>query len=291
MLAHKETIAHKVKHIRLRYHHVREEINNGLVNVKFVPTSEQAADILESEKESLGKLMTLEMGKTLRSAIDEAVKCAWGCRYYAENAERFLADEVIETNLGEALNATGQAEEALRHFEIAKALDPHCYLAYYNIGHYLLEHGRAGESVPEFEAAIRYSGSPQNTLYAVANLGEAYLLLEDNAKAERAFSEALRLDPNSFPALLGRGQALLRMKQYGEAEADIVQALRVRPQPELFYLLGTALEGEQKFDIALRAYAQALQLSPGMGPAQVRMAELQRRNLEKHNPPPAAPPR
>jgi succinate-semialdehyde dehydrogenase / glutarate-semialdehyde dehydrogenase len=57
----------------------------------------KAADILESEKESLGKLMTLEMGKTLRSAIDEAVKCAWGCRYYAENAERFLADEVIET--------------------------------------------------------------------------------------------------------------------------------------------------------------------------------------------------
>ena len=41
--------------------------------------------------------MTLEMGKTLRSAVDEAVKCAWGCRYYAENAERFLADEVIET--------------------------------------------------------------------------------------------------------------------------------------------------------------------------------------------------
>jgi succinate-semialdehyde dehydrogenase / glutarate-semialdehyde dehydrogenase len=57
----------------------------------------KAADILESEKESLGKLMTMEMGKTLRSAVDEAVKCAWGCRYYAENAERFLADEIIET--------------------------------------------------------------------------------------------------------------------------------------------------------------------------------------------------
>lgn len=57
----------------------------------------KAADILESEKHELGKLMTLEMGKTLRSAVDEAVKCAWGCRYYAENAERFMADEVIET--------------------------------------------------------------------------------------------------------------------------------------------------------------------------------------------------
>jgi succinate-semialdehyde dehydrogenase / glutarate-semialdehyde dehydrogenase len=57
----------------------------------------KAAQILESEKDAFAKLMTLEMGKTLRSAVDEAVKCAWGCRFYAENAERFLADEIVET--------------------------------------------------------------------------------------------------------------------------------------------------------------------------------------------------
>jgi succinate-semialdehyde dehydrogenase/glutarate-semialdehyde dehydrogenase len=57
----------------------------------------RVAEILENEKESLGRLMTTEMGKTLRSAIEEAAKCAWGCRYYAENAENFLADEVVET--------------------------------------------------------------------------------------------------------------------------------------------------------------------------------------------------
>jgi succinate-semialdehyde dehydrogenase/glutarate-semialdehyde dehydrogenase len=57
----------------------------------------RAAEILESEKDSLAQIMTLEMGKTLRSAVDEAVKCAWACRYYAENAERFLADEPVET--------------------------------------------------------------------------------------------------------------------------------------------------------------------------------------------------
>ena len=56
-----------------------------------------AAQILDSEKESLAKLMTTEMGKTYQSAIDEAAKCAWACRYYAENAERFLADEIVET--------------------------------------------------------------------------------------------------------------------------------------------------------------------------------------------------
>jgi succinate-semialdehyde dehydrogenase / glutarate-semialdehyde dehydrogenase len=57
----------------------------------------KAADILEAEKLELAHLMTLEMGKTLRSAVEEAVKCAWACRFYAENGERFLADELIET--------------------------------------------------------------------------------------------------------------------------------------------------------------------------------------------------
>jgi len=58
----------------------------------------KAADILESDKAEFAKLMTLEMGKTYRSAMDEAVKSAWGCRYYADHAEKFLADETIETS-------------------------------------------------------------------------------------------------------------------------------------------------------------------------------------------------
>ena len=58
----------------------------------------KAAEILESEKEAFGRLMTIEMGKPLKAGIEEADKCALGCRYYAENAERFLADEPIETS-------------------------------------------------------------------------------------------------------------------------------------------------------------------------------------------------
>jgi succinate-semialdehyde dehydrogenase/glutarate-semialdehyde dehydrogenase len=56
-----------------------------------------AADILESEADSFARLMTLEMGKPLRSAGDEALKCATACRYYAENAERFLAETPVKT--------------------------------------------------------------------------------------------------------------------------------------------------------------------------------------------------
>jgi succinate-semialdehyde dehydrogenase/glutarate-semialdehyde dehydrogenase len=57
----------------------------------------KAAQILESGKEKFGKVMTLEMGKPYKAAVAEAAKCATACRYYAENAERFLADETVET--------------------------------------------------------------------------------------------------------------------------------------------------------------------------------------------------
>ncbi len=58
----------------------------------------RAAEILEGEKKSFARTMTLEMGKPINAAVSEAEKCALVCRYYAENAERHLADEIVETN-------------------------------------------------------------------------------------------------------------------------------------------------------------------------------------------------
>lgn len=57
----------------------------------------KAADILERDKEKFAHLMTLEMGKTYKSAVAETAKCTTACRYYAENTEKIMADEIVET--------------------------------------------------------------------------------------------------------------------------------------------------------------------------------------------------
>jgi len=58
----------------------------------------RAADELESRLPELARLMTLEMGKPIGAAEAEAAKCAWVCRWYADNAARLLADEEVATN-------------------------------------------------------------------------------------------------------------------------------------------------------------------------------------------------
>ncbi len=63
----------------------------------------RAAEILEGDKQEFARIMTTEMGKPIKGAVQEAEKCALVCRYYAENASRHLADQTVETNASRSL--------------------------------------------------------------------------------------------------------------------------------------------------------------------------------------------
>jgi succinate-semialdehyde dehydrogenase/glutarate-semialdehyde dehydrogenase len=61
----------------------------------------RAAEILEERQKELGRLITTEMGKPVKAAVAEVVKCATNCRYYAEHAQSYLADEPVKTDAKE----------------------------------------------------------------------------------------------------------------------------------------------------------------------------------------------
>ncbi len=58
----------------------------------------RAGELLRERRDDLARLMALEMGKPLAQGRAEAEKCAWGCEYFAENAEGFLAAQEVPTD-------------------------------------------------------------------------------------------------------------------------------------------------------------------------------------------------
>ena len=58
----------------------------------------RVATLLRERKAEFAELMTCEMGKPIAEAEAEVEKCAWVCDFYAENGERFLAPQEVETD-------------------------------------------------------------------------------------------------------------------------------------------------------------------------------------------------
>lgn len=94
---YKEMEMNEIESIIQKANTAQKEWNTKSFNVR-AGYLRKMASILKDRKNELAELMAKEMGKPLDQGVGEAEKCAWVCEYYADNAERFLEDDVIETD-------------------------------------------------------------------------------------------------------------------------------------------------------------------------------------------------
>lgn len=98
---HKMTVEHAKEVIEKSHNAFQSWKNQNLEDrARLMMT---AADILEQKKQKFATLMMHEMGKVFNDGVAEIEKCAWVCRFYAENAAAFLEDEIVKTDMDESI--------------------------------------------------------------------------------------------------------------------------------------------------------------------------------------------
>jgi len=137
-------------------------------------------------------------------------------------------------------------------------------------GQNYMKKGQYGDAVIEFRNALRIDPRFVDAYYQLA---QASLAQHNWNAAYESLEKAIALDPTRLDARLDRGRLYLAARQFGDAEADANYILKQQPSDVGAYqLLGVALNGEQKPDQALAAFAKDSELRPNDASAYIDMA-------------------
>jgi protein O-mannosyl-transferase len=168
-------------------------------------------------------------------------------------------------NLGTALQGLGHIEETIAQYGEAVRLAPGLAGAHYNLGNALQELGQFEAAVTQYREGIRLEPG-----YAEmhCNLGASLDRLGQLEESVVQFKEAVRLKPDYDIALINLGNVLQRMGKPDEALIQYQQALRLKPDSAGAYnALGGALQRQGRLEEAMTRYRQALQLKPDFAEA------------------------
>jgi tetratricopeptide (TPR) repeat protein len=168
-------------------------------------------------------------------------------------------------NLGAALMAAGQIQEAIDHYEQAVHLNPDFAMAQYNWGYALLRGGRVQEAIGHYQQALRIRPN-----YAVAHYGWANALLQAGQLEEAIghYEQALTIEPDFSTAHNNLGNVFLREGKVSEAIEHYEQALRIEPDYVAAHNnLAAALLGQRRLGEAIEHYEQVVRLQPDFAEA------------------------
>jgi tetratricopeptide (TPR) repeat protein len=208
----------------------------------------------------------------MQSAIYADVGALWQATI-ARNPGCWMA----YNNLGLALAADGQVDEAIVEYRKALEIEPGFGGARSNLGVALMDKGSTEAAIAEFRRALEIAPGDAEIHN---NMGMA---LRRGGRLEEAlaqYTQALDIRPDDFGANFNLGNALLQAGRVDEAITRYGRALEVSPDNVDAHInLGNAFRRTGRIDSALDEYRRALEIEPGNATA--------RANLEAALPPPA----
>ena len=168
---------------------------------------------------------------------------------------------VAMNNLGVALNAEGNPQEAVRWYREALRVRPVYPEAQSNLGVALVAMGDAKGAIRHLEEALSIWPAYAN---GRNNLGTAREAAGDVPAAIRQYREAVRLDPDHAQARNNLARLLARTGGSEEAIHHHREAVRIRPDwAEAHRDLGTTLASAGRVPEAIASFQEALRLRPG----------------------------
>lgn len=166
----------------------------------------------------------------------------------------------VHSELGLALEAAQQLDEALACFDKLIGLKPDFAEAHYERGNILLALGRFDQAITSFRKATTID---PNHVSAWNNLGNAQLQLGEFEQCFASYSNALTLKPTHVSALINRGTTLLQLKQAQQAMTDFDRALALSPDQVVAWTnRAEALRVLRRIEEALASCDKALSISP-----------------------------
>ena len=173
-----------------------------------------------------------------------------------------------EEDLGEALLAKGEQIDAMPHFYRATEIDPRRFLPHMYIAVYDQEHGNLQDAIAQYRKVLSASQNTSTNAQAFANMGHAYLQLEDMAQARESLQAAVALDPHKMETWMDLGLAKQKSGDLAGATLAYSEGLKVKPFDVGYLLLARALEQAGRNDEAAAAMQRAKALSTNLAQAQ-----------------------
>lgn len=188
-------------------------------------------------------------GKTLAQAVQQ----------YAEVLKLDPTDSEAGLWLARLYSFQNQPAKAQNVLEQLLQHDPSNQEVIAQYSQLLLDEGHANQAITLLSKSAGQAGSAP--LYDL--LGDAYAQIHDSAHAEKAYRQAVQLDPND-PAVVGHlASTLFNENKFHEAIAQYKQLTNIDPSDPTNYLrLSEMYFQQKKYDLAHANIVQAAQRAP-----------------------------